>query len=101
MCNYGNDHTHFHSENPQIVQMMPVQDNLFAVYQTEQPPEFAVQEGNSNISLVPILFMGLIRHGEKTMVEGFFASGTINSCEDVEGFKGYAASLENAEKLFA
>ncbi len=101
MCNYGNDHSHSYSEYPQIVQLMPVQNNLFAVYQTEQPPGFAVQTGNSNISLVPILFMGLIRHGEKTMVEGFFASGSINSCEDVEGFKGYAASLENAEKLFA
>ncbi len=101
MCNYGNDHMHSHSEYPQIVQLMPVQDNLFAVYQTERPTEFAVQTGKSNISLVPILFMGLIRHGEKTMVEGFFASGSINSCEDVEGFKGYAASLENAEKLFA
>jgi hypothetical protein len=35
------------------------------------------------------------------MVEGFFAAGSINSCEDIDGFKGYAASLEDAEKLYA
>ncbi len=45
--------------------------------------------------------MGLIKHGEKTMVEGFFASTSVNSCEDIEGFKGYAASIEDAEKLYA
>jgi len=81
---------------------MPVQNNnLYAVYKTDIPLDFVVETGKSNISLVPILFMGLIRHGEKTMVEGFFASGSIQSCEDVEGFKGYASSLENAEKLYA
>jgi len=48
-----------------------------------------------------VLFMGLIRHGEKTMVEGFFASSAINSCEDTQGFKGYASSLAHAEKLYA
>jgi predicted homoserine dehydrogenase-like protein len=42
-----------------------------------------------------------MKHGEKTMVEGFFAAQSINSCEDVEGFKGYAASLDEAEKLYA
>ena len=70
-------------------------------YQTKTPPAFAVEKGESDISLVSVLFMGLIRHGEKTMVEGFFAGGSINSCEDVEGFKGYASTLEDAEKLYA
>jgi len=97
MCNYGSDHSHPH--HPEIVQIMPVQKNLYAVYQT--PIEFAVQTGKGNISIVPVLFMGLIRHGEKTMVEGFYASTSINSCEDVEGFKGYASSLEDAEKLYS
>jgi hypothetical protein len=80
---------------------MSVQKNLYAVYHTKKALDFAVETGKGNISLVPVLFMGLIRHGEKTMVEGFFASASINSCEDVEGFKGYAASLEDAEKLYA
>jgi hypothetical protein len=80
---------------------MSVQKNLYAVYHTKEALDFAVETGKGNISLVPVLFMGLIRHGEKTMVEGFFASASINSCEDVEGFKGYAASLEDAEKLYA
>lgn len=99
MCNHCSDHTHSHY--PEIVQLMPVQKALYAVYRTDQPLDFAVEVGNSNISLVPVLFMGLIRHGEKTMVEGFFAAASINSCEDVEGFKGYAASLVDAEKLYS
>ncbi len=97
MCN---QHSHY-NPNPEIVQLMPVQNNLYAVYDTDKPHDFAVGNGKGNISIVPILFMGLIRHGEKTMVEGFFASGSIQSCEDVNGFKGYAASLEDAEKLYA
>jgi len=80
---------------------MPVQKDLYAVYDTKEPYDFAVETGKGNISLVPILFMGLIRQGEKTMVEGFFASGSINSCEDINGFKGYAASLKDAEKLYS
>jgi len=80
---------------------MPVQKDLYAVYDTKEPHDFAVKQGKGNISLVPILFMGLIRHGDKSMVEGFFASGTINSCEEIDGFKGYAASLEDAEKLYS
>lgn len=100
MCNHCSDHTHSHNY-PEIVQLMPVQKNLYAVYHTKEPHDFAVETGSNGISLVPILFMGLIRHGEKTMVEGFFASGSIHSCEDVEGFKGYAASLEDAEKLYS
>ena len=99
MCNHCNDHAHSH--HPEIVQLMPVQKSLYAVYNTKKPYDFAVKTGKGNISLVPILFMGLIRHGEKTMVEGFFASVSINSCEDIEGFKGYAASLEDAEKLYS
>lgn len=79
---------------------MPVHPHLYAVYKTPTPPDFAVETGPDNISLVPVLFLGLIRHGEKTMVEGFFAANTINSCEEVEGFKGYASSLENAQKLY-
>jgi len=78
---------------------MPVQKQLYAVY--DEPKAFSVETGKGRISLVPILFMGLIKHGEKTMVEGFFASGSIHSCEDIDGFKGYAASLEDAEKLYA
>lgn len=100
MCNHCSDHSHSH-DHPEIVQLMPVQNNLYAVYQTENPYSFAVITGKAGISLVPILFMALIRHGEKTMVEGFFASGTIQSCEDIEGFKGYAASLADAEKLYS
>jgi hypothetical protein len=79
---------------------MPAQQDLFAVYQTKEPMDFAVKNGKDNIRLVPVLFMGLIRHGEKTMVEGFFASNAIHSCEEIEGFKGYAVSLEHAEKLY-
>lgn len=100
MCNHCSDHTHNH-QHPEIVQLMPVQKDLYAVYDTKEPYDFAVETGKGNISLVPILFMGLIRHGEKTMVEGFFASGSINSCEDITGFKGYAASLKDAEKLYS
>jgi len=97
MCN---DHGHHHHPYPEIVQLMPVQKDLFAVYNTDTPPEFAVDR-KDRISLVPVLFMGLIRHGEKSMVEGFFASTAINSCEEVPGFKGYAASMEDAVKLYA
>jgi len=100
MCNNCSEHTHVHNY-PEIVQLMPVQQNLYAVYNTKEPYDFVVKKGKGNISLVPILFMGLIKHGEKTMVEGFFASGSILSCEDVDGFKGYAASLEDAEKLYS
>lgn len=89
MCNHTDGHGHSH-EHPEIVQLMPVQKDLFAVYQTEKV----------HLSLVPVLFMALIRHGEKTMVEGFFASATIDSCEAIEGFKGYASSLEDAQKLY-
>ncbi len=97
MCNQNNHY----NPNPEIIQLMPVQKNLYAVYNTKEPYDFAVEKGKGDVSIVPILFMGLIRHGEKTMVEGFFASGAIRSCEDVNGFKGYAASLEDAEKLYA
>ena len=101
MCNHCSDHSHTHAHHPEIVQLMPVQKNLYAVYHTDQPLDFAVETGNNKISLVPVLFMALIRHGEKTLVEGFFATTSIQSCEDVEGFKGYAASLEDAEKLYS
>jgi hypothetical protein len=102
MCNKSSEHTHsHHHHHPEIVQIMPAQDNLYAVYNAKEPIEFAVQEGKGDISLVPVLFMGLIKHGEKTMVEGFFASSSINSCEEIEGFKGYARSLEDAEKLYS
>ncbi len=94
MCNYGNDHMHSHSEYPQIVQLMPVQNNLFAVYQTEQPTEFAVQTGKSNISLVPILFMGLIRHGEKTMVEGFLHPDPSIHARMLKALKGMQPLLK-------
>ena len=99
MCN-SSDHTHSH-DYPEIVQLMPVQKDLYAVYQAKTPHDFAVLTGKGNICLVPVLFMALIRHGEKTMVEGFYASVAINSCEAVEGFKGYASSLEDAEKLYS
>ena len=104
MCNHCSDHahahTHSHDHYPEIVQIMPANRELYAVYTGEPRPANAVQEGKGGISLVPVLFMGLIRDGEKTMVEGFFASDSINSCEDVRGFKGYAASLADAEKLY-
>ena len=99
MCN-SSDHTHNH-DHPEIVQLMPVQKDLYAVYQTKEPYNFAVRTGKGNLSLVPVLFMALIRQGAKTMVEGFFASVAINSCEAVDGFKGYASSLEDAEKLYS
>ncbi len=99
MCNYNHDHSH--NPSPALVQIMSVFSPLFAVYQSVQPPACAVETGKSDISLVPVLFMGLIRHGEKSMVEGFFAFGSIQSCEDIDGFKGYAASLDIAEKLYA
>lgn len=103
MCNHCSDHAHTHSNghHPEIVQIMPANRELYAVYTGESRPANAVQEGKGGIFLVPVLFMGLIRHGEKTMVEGFFASDSINSCEDVHGFRGYAASLADAEKLYA
>ncbi|CCK81875.1 MULTISPECIES: hypothetical protein [Desulfobacula] len=101
MCNHCSDHSHTHQTYPEIVQIMPVQTKLYAVYKTIKPLEFSVQTGKANICLVPVLFMALIRQGEKTMVEGFFAFASISSCEDVEGFKGYASSLEDAEKLYA
>jgi hypothetical protein len=100
MCNQTSDHTHGH-DHPEIVQLMPVQKDLYAVYQTKTPPAFAVLTGKGGFCLVPVLFMALIRQGATTMVEGFFASVTINSCEAVEGFKGYASSLEEAEKLYS
>ncbi|HCY84947.1 MAG TPA: hypothetical protein DHV36_07400 [Desulfobacteraceae bacterium] len=102
MCNHCNDHSHHHHhDHPEIVQLMPVQNNLYAVYQTDAPLDFSVENGKEGIGIVPVLFMGLIRHGEKTMVEGFFASTSINSCEETHGFKGYASSLAHAEKLYA
>ncbi len=104
MCNHLSDHSHSHGhhdhDHPQIVQIMPAQKDLYAVYQGEKPHDCAVKTGKDGLSLVPVLFMGLIKHGEKTMVEGFFASNSINSCEDIAGFKGYAASLDDAEKLY-
>jgi hypothetical protein len=100
MCNHDHSH-HHHHDHPEIVQLMPVQNNLYAVYQTDSSLDFCVESGKDGISIVPVLFMGLIRHGDKTMVEGFFASNAINSCEDTKGFKGYASSLAHAEKLYA
>ena len=102
MCKHCDDHTHSHEhhDQPQIVQIMPAQKELYAVYHGEKPHDFAVKTGKDGLSLVPVLFMGLIKHGEKTMVEGFFASSSINSCEDIKGFKGYAASIGDAEKLY-
>jgi hypothetical protein len=80
---------------------MPAQKDLFAVYHSDKPHKFAVETGKNGISLVPVLFMGLIKHGDKTMVEGFFASTSVNSCEDIEGFQGYAGSINDAEKLYS
>ncbi|HKK91482.1 MAG TPA: hypothetical protein VJ936_08775 [Desulfobacteraceae bacterium] len=101
MCNNCSDHSHTHHHHPEIVQIMPVHQELYAVYNSEKPMEHAVVQGKNGFSLVPVLFFGLIRHGEKTMVEGFFASHSINSCEDLQGFKGYASSLSDAERLYA
>lgn len=99
MCNQGSEHNHHH--HPEIVQIMPVHKDLYAVYQAETPVDHSVLNSSSGLSLVPVIFLGLIKHGEKTMVEGFFASFSINSCEDIEGFKGYASSLVEAEKLYS
>ncbi len=100
MCNHCSDHHHHDHDHPEIVQLMPVNNNLFAVYQTDAPLEFSVETGKNGINIVPVLFMGLIRLGHKTMVEGFFASTSIHSCEETQGFKGYASSLAHAEKLY-
>lgn len=99
MCNHCHEHGHTHN-HPEIVQIMPVQHTLFAVYMSESPVKYAVQTGKNNLSLVPVLFLGLLKHGDKSMVEGFFASDAIHSCEEIQGFQGYASSLEDAEKLY-
>ena len=105
MCNncseHSHDHDHSHHHHPEIVQIMPAHKEFYAVYQGGAPTVHGVLSGATGLSLVPVLFLGLMKHGEKTMIEGFFASHSINSCEDVDGFKGYAASLEEAEKLYA
>ena len=101
MCNHCDDHHHHHHHHPETVQLMPVQNQLYAVYQTPEPLPFATVKADSGMSLVPVLFMGLIRHGDKSMVEGFFASSSVQSCEDIDGFKGYAASLEDAQTLYS
>ena len=103
MCNHCQEHSHTHShthDHPEIVQIMPAQQNLYAVYKNEAAVPHAVLFGKNGLSLVPVLFLGLIKHGDKSMVEGFFASQSINSCEDIQGFKGYALSLDDAEKLY-
>lgn len=104
MCNscsdHSHDHHHHHQQHPEIVQIMPAQQPLFAVYQSDVPSLHAVETGAGGICLIPVLFMGLIRHGEKSMVEGFFASKSVQSCEDIEGFVGYASSLAHAEKIY-
>lgn len=101
MCNSCSEHNHgHHHHHPEIVQIMPAQQPLYAVYRSDRPIDFAVEENGEGLYLVPVLFLGLIRHGDKSMVEGFFASGAMQSCEDVQGFKGYAVSLRDAEKLY-
>lgn len=100
MCNNSNEHDHNHQHHPEIVQIMPVQQKLFAAYITEKPLKYSVLTGKNGINLVPVLFLALMHHGDKSMVEGFFASDAIMSCEDIEGFKGYASSVEDAEKLY-
>ena len=99
MCNHCGEHSH--SQWPEIVQLMPVQKDIYAVFQVSEPYEFAVYLEKSKLCIVPVLFMALIRDGEKTMIEGFFASTSIASCEELEGFKGYAASVEDAERLYS
>ncbi len=101
MCNNCSEHSHdHHHHHPEIVQIMPAQQPLYAVYHGDAPLEYAVETGSGGVSLVPVLFLGLIKHGEKSMVEGFFASRSVQSCEDIDGFKGYASSLADAEKLY-
>jgi len=100
MCNHCSEHSHGpHHHSPEIVQIMPVSQPLYAVYHGEAPIEFAV-ETEAGVSLVPVLFWGLIKQGGKSMVEGFFASRSVQSCEDIDGFKGYASSLADAKKNF-
>ncbi|MBF0203346.1 MAG: hypothetical protein HQK67_03320 [Desulfamplus sp.] len=98
--NHDNDHTHDYDHHPKIIQIMPVQNTLFAVYMTEKPPKYSVCHGKNGISLVSVLFLALMQYGDQSMIEGFFASNAILSCEDVEGFVGYATSLEDAEKIY-
>jgi hypothetical protein len=99
MCNHCSEHSHSHG--PEIVQLMPVQKELYAVFQVIEPYDFALSLEKGGLCIVPVLFMALIRDGETTMIEGFFASNTIASCETLEGFKGYASSPEDAERLYS
>ncbi|MBF0202296.1 MAG: hypothetical protein HQK66_13495 [Desulfamplus sp.] len=98
MCNHCHDHNHDHA-HPRIIQIMPVQTPLFAVYTGETPIKQSVLKGKNGLYMIPVLFLGLIQLGDKSMVEGFFAADAIHSCEGLEGFKGYASSLEDAEKF--
>lgn len=101
MCNHCSEHEHTHNhDNPEILQIMPVPRPLFAAYITDEPLKYSVQSGKNGINIVPVLFLALMQHGDKTMIEGFFASDVIVSCEDIEGFKGYASSLEDAQRLY-
>ena len=97
MCNNGHDHSHDH---PEIVQLMAPSRDLYAVYKSGTDLNVPFDESRYGIKIVPVVFLALIKHGQHTSVEGFFASAAIGSCEDVEGFTGYAGSLEEAEKLY-
>ncbi|OQY12001.1 MAG: hypothetical protein B6I31_03925 [Desulfobacteraceae bacterium 4572_19] len=100
MCNSCHEHNHSHSHEPAIIQIMPVTKELFAVYSSKVSIEISSKITTGNIQIVPIVFLGLIKNGEKTMVEGFCASNVISSCEEIDGFIGYADSVEDAKKLY-
>lgn len=97
MCNDGHDHAHDH---PEIVQMMAPVKDLYAVYKSGTDLAVPFAESRYGIKIVSVVFLALIKQGLHTSVEGFFASTAIGSCEDIEGFTGYANSLEEAEKLY-
>jgi len=97
MCNDGHDHSHDH---PEIIQIMPPTKEMYAVYRGIEDLPVHSKLTKSGLKIVPVVFLGLIREGHNTSVEGFFASSAIGSCEDIDGFAGYATSGEEAETLY-
>ncbi len=97
MCNDGHDHSH---NEPEIIQIMSPVKDMYAVYKGEEGLPVHSLNSERGLNLVPIVFLGLIKEGHSTSVEGFFASTAIGSCEEIEGFAGYASSFEEADKLY-
>ncbi len=97
MCNDDHDHSH---NDPEIIQIMSPAKDMYAVYKGKEDLPVHSTNSEKGLKLVPIVFLGLIKEGHNTSVEGFFASTAIGSCEEVDGFVGYASSNEEADKLY-